>query len=256
VKDLFSVEGKVVLVTGGAAGIGAMIARGLVEAGARVYVTSRSRERGEAFAAGLAAGDACRALRADLASDAGVERLADELAGREPALHVLVNNAAAHFVAPFHEHTGPAWEQMFAVNVRAAFELTRRLADRLEAAATPADPARVINIGSADGLRIPALEAYAYGASKAALHHLTRHLARRLSRRHITVNAIAPGPFDTEMLEPVLSELGERVAAAVPLKRLGTPEDAVGAALFLASRAGAYVTGSILSVDGGMATCG
>ena len=255
-KELFSVEGKIALVTGGAAGIGAMIARGFAEAGARVYISSRSEERARAAAEEIGQAGECHALVAGLADDAGVAGLADGFTARESRLHVLVNNAAAHWLAPFEEHAGPAWDEMFAVNVKAAFELTRRLAPALEAAASPEDPARVINIGSADGVRIPALEAYAYGASKAAIHHLTRHLARRLSRRHITVNAIAPGSFETDMLEPVLSKYGERVVAAIPLKRVGTPEDVVGSALYLASRAGAYLTGSILSVDGGMASCG
>jgi NAD(P)-dependent dehydrogenase (short-subunit alcohol dehydrogenase family) len=252
VRELFSVEGKVALVTGGARGVGAMIARGFAEAGARVYIAARDPERCRKAAQEIGA----QGFAADLGTAGGVEELARALAGCEPRLHVLVNNAARHWRTPLEEQLGEEWDRTFALNVRAPFELTIRLLPLLEAAASPDDPARVIHIGSADGLRIPALETYAYGASKAGLHHLTRHMARRLARRHITVNAIAPGSFETDMLAPVLADYGERVVQAVPLRRFGRPDDIAGAAIFLASRASAYITGAVLPVEGGMATCG
>ena len=247
-------EGKVALVTGGARGIGAMIARGLATAGARVYLVGRdpaicARTQGEI----RKAGGACDSIPADLGTDEGVAQVCAALRSREPALHVLVNNAAMHWVEPLERHTGSRWDAMWALNVRAPFHLVVGLLDRLEAAAVPGDPARVINVGSADGSRVPALEVYAYGASKAALHHLTRHLARRLARRGITVNCIAPGPFDTELFAPVKAAVGDKAIEAVPLKRYGTPEDAAGTAVYLASRASAYVTGMILPLDGGLA---
>ena len=247
--DTLSIEGKVALVTGGARGIGAMIARGLVEAGARVYIVSRDAERCARTADELGV----LPIPADLADPAGREHVAEELARRESGLHVLVNNAAMHWRAPLEEQIGSRWDDIFALNVRAPFELTVGLLPLLEAAAQERDPARVINIGSADGLRIPALETYAYGASKAALHHLTRHMARRLARRHITVNAVAPGAFDTDMLAPVIEEYGDGVAKSSPLKRIAGGDDIAGVAVFLASRASAYITGAVLPVDGGMA---
>jgi NAD(P)-dependent dehydrogenase (short-subunit alcohol dehydrogenase family) len=251
-RELFSVEGKLALVTGGARGIGAMIARGFAQAGARVYIAARDPQRCRDAAAEIGA----QPLVADLATPQGVEGLCAALRAREDRLHVLVNNAAVHWRSPLEQQVGEKWAEVWSLNVRAPFELVVGLLPLLEAGASAADPARVINIGSADGIRIPALETYAYGASKAGLHHLTRHLARRLARRHITVNAIAPGSFETEMLAPVVAEYGDKVVQAAPLRRFGRPDDAAGAALFLASRAGSYLTGAVLPLDGGMATCG
>jgi len=247
-------EGKVALVTGGARGIGAMIARALASAGARLYIVGRDAGSCARTAQEIrVAGGTCEPLPADLGSEAGIAAVCAAVRARESALHVLVNNAALHWVEPIDRHVGERWDAMWALNVKAPFQLVVGLLDRLQAAAAPGDPARVINIGSADGSRVPALEVYAYGASKAALHHLTRHLARRLARRGITVNCIAPGPFDTEMFAPVKAALGERAVEAVPLKRIGSAEDAAGTALYLASRASAYVTGMILPLDGGLA---
>ena len=255
-SELFSVEGKVVLVTGGSRGIGLMMTRGFVEAGAKVYISSRKKEVCDQVARELSERGTCISLPADLSSEAGVQQLASEIAGRESALQVLVNNAGANWGAPFAEYPASAFDKLFTLNVKAVFLLTRELVPLLEKAARPEDPARVINVGSADGIRPPALEVYAYGASKAALHHLTRHLARKLSPKHITVNAVAPGPFESKMMEATLDKLREQVIAAVPLKRIGEPEDMAGIAIYLASRAGAYVTGAVISVDGGMGTCG
>lgn len=255
-SELFSVKGKVVLVTGGSRGIGLMIARGFVEAGAKVYISSRKKQVCDEVARELSELGNCISVPADLSSEAGVEQLAGEIAGRESSLHVLVNNAGANWGAPFADYPASAFDKLFALNVKAVFLLTRELVPLLEQAARPGDPARVINVGSADGVRPPALEVYAYGASKAALHHLTRHLARKLARQFITVNAVAPGPFESKMMEATLEKLREQVIAAVPLRRIGEPEDMAGIAIYLASRAGAYVTGTVISVDGGMATCG
>ena len=252
-KDLFSIEGKVALVTGGSRGIGLMIARGYVEAGARVYVSSRKASVCEEVAAELSKVGTCEALPADLATEDEARRLASELASRESALHILVNNAGANWGAPLEEYPDDAWDKVLALNVKAIFHLTRAALPRLEAAATDEDPARVINVGSIDGIQVPLLETYAYSASKAAVHHLTRVLAKRLAPR-ITVNAVAPGPFESKMMAATLDRFGDQIAESAPLKRIGTPEDVAGAAIYLASRAGAYLTGAVIPVDGGIST--
>jgi NAD(P)-dependent dehydrogenase (short-subunit alcohol dehydrogenase family) len=254
VKDLFSVAGKAVLVTGGSRGIGAMIARGFVEGGARVYITARKAEACQETAAELAKLGHCVAIPADVASEAEANKLAQAVAAHEPALHVLVNNAGANWGAPLAEYPDAAWDKVLAVNVKAVFHLTRALLPQLEKAASAADPARVINIGSVDGLHVPDLETYAYSSSKAAVHHLTRVLAKRLAPRRITVNAVAPGPFESKMMAQTLRDFGKLIVEACPLKRIGEPEDMAGVALYLASRAGAYVTGAVIPVDGGLAT--
>jgi NAD(P)-dependent dehydrogenase (short-subunit alcohol dehydrogenase family) len=254
VTDLFSIEGKVALVTGGSRGIGLMIARGYAEHGARVYVSSRDADACAEVAAELSKVGTCVALAADLSRQAEARRLAAELAAREPALHILVNNAGANWGAPLEEYPDSAWDKVLALNVVAIFHLTVALLPRLEAAATPEDPARVINIGSIDGIQVPLLETYAYSASKAAVHHLTRVLARKLAPRDITVNAVAPGPFESKMMAATLQAFGDSIAASCPRKRIGTPEDMAGVAIYLASRAGAYVTGAVIPVDGGIST--
>jgi NAD(P)-dependent dehydrogenase (short-subunit alcohol dehydrogenase family) len=252
VKDLFSVAGKVALVTGGSRGIGLMIARGYVEHGATVYISSRKREVCEQVAAELAAHGTCHALPADLATEAEANRLAAELARREPKLHILVNNAGANWGAPMAEYPDAAWDKVLALNVKAIFNLTRACLPQLTAAATPDDPARVINIGSIDGLRVPLLHTYAYSSSKAAVHHLTRVLAVELAPQHITVNAVAPGPFESKMMADTLQRFGDAIKASCPLGRIGAPEDMAGVAIYLASRAGAYLTGTVIPVDGGI----
>jgi NAD(P)-dependent dehydrogenase (short-subunit alcohol dehydrogenase family) len=253
VRNLFSVEGKVALVTGGTRGIGRMIAEGLVEAGARVYVSSRKPQACEETAAELSQRGECHPLPADLQSEEEARRLADAIGAREDALHVLVNNAGANWGAPLEEYPAAAWEKVLNLNVKAPFFLSRALLSRLQKASTPGDPARVINVGSIDGLHVPALETYAYSTSKAALHHLTRVLARKLAPA-ITVNAIAPGPFPSKMMAETLDRFGDAIVASCPLGRIGEPEDMAGVALYLASRAGAYVTGAVIPVDGGIAT--
>ena len=253
-KDLFSIAGKVALVTGGSRGIGLMIARGFVEAGAKVYISARKADACEAAAAELSKQGECIALSADLSTEAEARRLAEAIAAREPALHVLVNNAGANWGAPLAEFPDEAWDKVLALNVKAIFHLTRALLPQLEKAASAADPARVINIGSIDGLHVPDLETYAYSASKAAVHHLTRVLAKKLAPKRITVNAVAPGPFESKMMAQTLRSFGKLIVESCPLKRIGEPEDMAGVAIYLASRAGAYVTGAVIPVDGGLAT--
>jgi len=250
-----SFENKVALVTGGSRGIGLMIARGFVGAGARVYVSSRRADVCEAVAAKLSAdGGQCVSLPADISNEAGCRALADALAAREERLHVLVNNAGANWGAPLLEYPDAAFDKVLATNVKSVFHLTRFLAPQLERAASDDDPARVINIGSIDGLQAPMLETYAYSSSKAAVHHLTRVLAHRLAAQRITVNAIAPGPFESKMMAETLQRFGDSIRASCPLGRIGRPDDMAGTAIFLASRAGAYLTGAVIPVDGGIST--
>jgi NAD(P)-dependent dehydrogenase (short-subunit alcohol dehydrogenase family) len=254
VKDLFSVEGKRVLVTGGSRGIGLMIARGFVANGAKVYISSRKADVCEEVAAELSKQGTCVALPADLATQAECDRLGAELASREDGLEVLVNNAGANWGAPLEEFPDSAWDKVFALNVKSVFNLTRACLPLLEKAGSAEDPARVINIGSIDGIQVPMLDTFSYSASKAAVHQLSRVLAKKLAERHITVNVVAPGPFESKMMAATLASFGDSIAASAPLKRIGTPEDMAGVAIYLASRAGAYVTGAVIPVDGGIAT--
>jgi NAD(P)-dependent dehydrogenase (short-subunit alcohol dehydrogenase family) len=252
VSDLFSVAGKVALVTGGSRGVGLMIARALVGSGARVYISSRKAQVCDEVAAELSRSGECVALPADLSTEDECLRLAAALREREERLHVLVNNAGATWGAPLGEFPASAWDKVLDLNVKAPFFLTRALLPMLEAAAAPDDPARVIHVGSIDGLRVPPLPTYSYSASKAALHHMTRVLACELGPRNVTVNAVAPGPFESKMMAATLREHGEAIAAAAPLRRIGRPDDMAGVALYLAGRAGAYVTGAVIPVDGGI----
>jgi NAD(P)-dependent dehydrogenase (short-subunit alcohol dehydrogenase family) len=256
VKDLFSIAGKVAVVSGGSRGIGLMIARGFVENGATVYISSRKPDVCDRVAAELAQHGACVSVPADLSTEAGAKSLAAAVAAREPALHVLVNNAGANWGAPLAEYPDSAWDKVLALNVKGVFHLTRALLPLLEKGVRAGDPARVINIGSIDGIRVPVLETYAYSASKAAVHHLTRVLAQQLAPRNITVNAIAPGPFESKMMAETLQRFRDAIVASCPLGRIGEPEDMAGAAIYLASRAGAYLTGTVITVDGGITTKG
>jgi NAD(P)-dependent dehydrogenase (short-subunit alcohol dehydrogenase family) len=252
--DLFSIKGKTALVTGGSSGIGKMIATGMVEAGAKVYIASRKADVCDAVAKELSASGECHSLPADLSTEAGCRALADALAAREDKLHILVNNAGANWGAPYEEYPDSALDKVFALNVKGVFHLTRFLTPLLAKAATDDDPARVINIGSIDGLQAPVLETYAYSASKAAVHHMTRVLAHKLARQHITVNAVAPGPYESKMMAETLRRAGEQLAKTIPLGRIGRPDDMAGIAIFLSSRAGAYLTGTVIPVDGGIST--
>lgn len=253
-SDLFSVEGKTALVTGGSRGIGLMIARGFVEAGAKVYISSRKAEVCDQVAAELSDVGTCVSLPADLSTEEECIRLANDLTSREERLHILVNNAGANWGAPLAEFPASAWDKVLDLNVKAPFFLTRALLPQLEAAGTADDPARVINIGSVDGIQVPMLHTYSYSSSKAAIHHLTRVLARELGPKHITVNAVAPGPFESKMMAETLRNFGDAIAASAPLGRIGRPDDMAGVAIYLSSRAGAYVTGAIIPVDGGLVT--
>ncbi len=252
-NSLFDVQGKVVLVTGGSRGIGEMIARGFIDAGAKVYISSRKAEVGESLAQELSAMGSCTSLPADLSKESECQRLASELTAREAHLDVLVNNAGATWGASMADYDEAAWERVLALNVKGVFHMTKFLRPLLEAQATAALPSRVINIGSIDGIHVPSMETFAYSASKAAVHQLTRHLAKQLAPK-VTVNAIAPGPFESKMMHSTLEAFGDDIARAAPMKRIGQPSDMAGAAIFLASPAASYITGVVLPVDGGIAT--
>jgi NAD(P)-dependent dehydrogenase (short-subunit alcohol dehydrogenase family) len=250
--DLFSLEGKVAVVTGGTRGIGLMIARGLLGAGATVYISSRDADAGEAAVAQLAADGDVHSIPADLSSEAECLRLAEEVGRQVEHVDILVNNAGATWGEPLEQFPDAAWDKVLALNLKAPFFCARAFLALLERRASQDDPSRIINIGSIDGLRVPALPIYSYSASKAGVHQLTHVLAAELGPRWITVNAIAPGPFESKMMAATLDRFGEQIAAASPLRRIGRPDDMAGTAIYLASRAGSYVTGAIIPVDGGI----
>ncbi|HLM05746.1 MAG TPA: SDR family oxidoreductase [Blastococcus sp.] len=252
--DLFDLTGKVAVVTGGTRGIGLMMARGLLQAGARVYVSSRKPEAGDAAVAQLAAHGKAVSIPADLSTESECVRLAEEVGKREDELHILVNNAGATWGEPLQTFPESAWDKLLNLNLKAPFFLSRAFLPLLEEAGTPDDPARIVNVGSIDGLHVPPMHTYSYSSSKAALHHLTRVLAKELGPRHITVNAVAPGPFESKMMAATLDAFGKEIAARAPLGRIGRPDDMAGVVVYLTSRAGSYVTGAVLPVDGGIAT--
>lgn len=252
--DLFDLTGKVAVVTGGTRGIGLMMARGLLQAGARVYISSRKPEAGEAAVGELAQFGKVVSIPADLSTEEECVRLATEVGDREDEVHILVNNAGATWGEPLESFPESAWDKVLDLNLKSPFFLTRAFLPLLEEAGTHEDPARVVNVGSIDGLHVPPMNTYSYSASKAALHHLTRVLARELGPRHITVNAVAPGPFESKMMHSTLEAFGTEIAARSPLGRIGRPDDMAGVVVFLSSRAGSYVTGSVIAVDGGIAT--
>jgi NAD(P)-dependent dehydrogenase (short-subunit alcohol dehydrogenase family) len=234
-----------------------MIAQGLVEAGARVMISSRKADELESTACELAEHGHCEAVPADLSTPDGARALANAVHDRFDALSILVNNAGATWGAPLDEFPDSGWDRVIHTNLEGIFHLTVALLPALREAATDASPARVINIGSIDGIRVPLMENYSYSASKAGVHMLTRHLAKRLASEHITVNAIAPGPFESKMMAFALEDEESRAAVEqqVPLGRIGRPDDIVGLTLFLTSRAGAYVTGAVIPLDGGITGC-
>lgn len=253
--NLFGVSGKKVLVTGGSRGIGLAIAEGYVRAGAKVYLCSRKADDCEAAVKELGALGECHAFPADISSPEGRAHLIADLQTREDALDILVNNAGALWAAPLEDYPESGWDKVYDLNVKAVFFLIQGLLPMLEKAAKPGDPARIINVGSVNALAIPPHETYAYVSSKAAVHHLTKHLAGQLADRNITANVLAPGLFPSKLLQNDIATKGEEaVTGRVPLGRLSTMEDMAGAALYLSSRAGSFLTGAVIPVDGGMAT--
>ena len=259
-NDLFSIKGKTALVTGGSRGIGEMIAAGFLAHGAKVYISSRKADACAATALRLSEtyGGSCIALSADLSSLAGVETLAQQLSDRESKLDILVNNAGAAWGAPLETFPEVGWDKVMDTNVKGVFFLTQKVLPLLRAAASADSPARVINIGSIDGLKTAAFDTFSYGASKAAVHHLTRFMAAHLTKEHILFNAIAPGPFPTWMLSTGVGFGGKTedvdwssVGKRNPSGRVGTAQDIAGLAIFLCSRAGEYVVGQTIACDGG-----
>ena len=256
--DLFDLSGKTALVTGGGRGIGLMIARGLAQAGVRLVIASRKQQDLEAALDELRGLGEAEAIPADLSTPEGAAALGDAVRERFEVLNILVNNAGASWGAPLEEFPASGWDRVMHTNVEGVFHLTVSLLPALRAAASPQDPARVVNIGSIDGIKAPQMETYSYGASKAAVHMLTRHLAKQLAPDHITVNAIAPGPFESKMMAFILEDSERRAAIerTVPLRRIGRPDDVAGLTIFLTSRAGSYLTGTVIPLDGGIVGCG
>jgi NAD(P)-dependent dehydrogenase (short-subunit alcohol dehydrogenase family) len=252
-SDLFDIAGKRAVVTGGGSGIGTMIASGFVEAGAHVIIASRKEDSLKEVTESLSAKGDCSYIVADLSTEEGCRGLGAAVAERWDRLDVLVNNAGANWGAPLAEQDTKSWHRVLDVNVEGVFHTTKFLLPLLRAAGTAEEPARIINIGSVDGIQVPGFETYAYSASKAAVHQLTRHLAKHLAPE-ITVNAIAPGPFQSRMMRATLEAAGDGMAKMMPLKRIGRPEDMAGPAIFLSSKAGSFLTGAIIPVDGGIAT--
>ncbi|KAH8149382.1 uncharacterized protein LAJ45_06461 [Morchella importuna] len=259
IPTLFSVRNKTVLITGGGKGIGLMISRGFIANGAKVYITSRDAtalstacDELNAMGPGTA-----HAIPADLYKLSDCEALVKELEKREERLHVLVNNSGSNWGEGYDSYPESAWDRVLTLNLKRVFTVTQMCTPLLERGAVKGvgegvgDPARIINIGSVDGIAVPALETFAYSASKAGLHHLSEVLAHHLGKRNITVNTLACGPFESKMMAATLKKMRSHIEASIPLGRIGTPEDVAGCCLFLASRAGAYVNGATITVDGG-----
>jgi 2-deoxy-D-gluconate 3-dehydrogenase len=251
VKDLFSLAGRTALVTGGSRGIGKMMAKGLLTYGARVYISSRKAAACEETTRELSGLGDCIALPADSSTMEGIHSLADAYGAREAKLDILINNAGAAWLAKFDEFPEKGWDKVMDLNVKTPFFLTQALIGSLRAAATIEKPAKVINVASVDGIGVNPQETYSYAASKAGLVHLTRRMALRLIEDNIVVSAIAPGAFQSDM-NIAARDNPDELAKRIPARRIGTEEDMAGAAIYLASRAGDYVVGSTLVVDGGV----
>ena len=244
-NELFDISGKTALVTGGSRGIGLMIASGFINAGAKVAISSRKADVCNAVAEEL--GPNCVSFPADLSTEAECLRLAREVGEWcDGSLNILVNNAGATWGAPFDDFDDSAWDKVLNINVKGVFQLTRFLHAELIAGASAPDPARVINIGSVDGIQVPTLETYSYGIGRQI------QAMQQLAGEHITVNAIAPGPFESKMMAATLENFGDSIKASIPLHRIGEPSDMAGTAIFLSSKAGAYITGAVIPVDGGL----
>jgi NAD(P)-dependent dehydrogenase (short-subunit alcohol dehydrogenase family) len=254
--NLFGLGGKIAVVTGGSRGIGFMIASGLVANGVRTYITARKADACDAAAAELSEQGECISLPADIATAEGLASFVSQLTERESQIDILVNNAGAAWGAPLGEFPEIGFDKVMDLNVKAPFMLTQALLPQLKAGATAEDPARVVMIGSIDGIRVPVGDNYSYSASKAGIHMMARHMAAHLVRNNITINSIAPGPFESKMMAYRLDDPDSRkmVEAGVPRRRIGSPEDIAGTVIFLASRAGAYTTGAVIPVDGGIST--
>ena len=250
-ENLFNLNGKIALVTGGSRGIGAMIAEGFVRNGVKTYISSRKSDPCDKKAKELSKYGECISIPADLTDMKEMDKLVYKIKNKETKLNILVNNAGAAWGASFDDFPEIGWDKVMDTNVKSVFFLTQKLVDILETSASTSDPSRIINIGSIDGLGIPRAETYSYPASKAAVHQLTKVLANRLANRNINVNAIAPGPFESNMMAHTLEEYGEQIKSSVPRGRIGVPEDMAGASIFLSSKASSYITGSIIPVDGG-----
>ncbi len=248
-SNLFSLAGKTALITGGSRGIGKMIAKGFLAQGAKVYVSSRKIDACDTTAAEL--GDNCFSLPQDVSSVEGCRKLATAYAEHEPHLDILVNNAGAAWGMPFEDFSEAGWDKVMDLNVKSPFFLLQALHQSLKANASSGQPAKVINIASIDGFRLNPWETYSYHASKSSLIYLTKRLAARLVNDHINVTAIAPGAFPSEM-NRAARDHGDKIASGIPSGRIGVDEDMAGAAIYLASRAGDYVVGDTICVDGGL----
>ena len=253
ISDLFSIENKVAVVTGGSRGIGEMITAGFLANGVKVYISARkapalidkAKELSDKYQ------QDCIPVPCDLSTMEGIEEFSSIIQDTEDGVDFLINNAGAAWGAPFDTFPENGWDKVMDTNVKAVFFLIQKLIKMLESSGDNSDPSRIINVGSIDGVGIPRAETYSYPASKAAIHQLTRVLANRLAKRNINVNAIAPGPFQSNMMAHSLKEYGEQIKSSVPRGRIGVPEDMAGTSIFLCSKASSYITGSIIPVDGG-----
>ena len=250
-SQLFSLEGRVALITGGSRGIGRMIAAGFLQQGAKVYISARKASACDTTAAELSQIGPCVSLPADVSTAAGIAGLVAAFSAHEARLDILVNNAGAAWGAPFDEFPESGWDKVVNLNLKSPFFLTQALHARLKAGAAGGQAAKVINIASIDGQTVNPQETYSYAASKAGLIHLSKSMALRLIQDNIVVNAICPGAFASEM-NKLARDHADAVAARIPARRVGVDDDMAAAAIYLASRAGDYVVGTTLTVDGGV----
>ena len=253
-KTLFDVRGKVAVVSGGSSGIGAMMARGLIENGAKVYITARKEERLMAKAAELSELGECIAIPSDLSNVEGIEALVAAISEREEKIDILINNAGANWSASIEDFPEKGWDKVMDINIKSIFFATQKFLPLLKAAGTADDPARVINIASINGIRNSGMPTYAYTASKSGVINLTEHLATDLARYNINVNAIAPGFFPSNMTKQIVEndDMTKMAISQIPRGRMGAPEDIAGTALYLCSRASSWMIGQALVLDGGM----